>query len=66
MPGRKARSAAKQQRESAADLAALNEMDDWASKWAELQASGGEWGGRGKGGRGVQVSAHAARTCLRP
>ena len=32
----------------------LAEMDDWASAWKEAQERGEAWGGRGKGGRGIQ------------
>ncbi|CAM9559019.1 unnamed protein product [Chrysoparadoxa australica] len=28
--------------------------DDWGSAWEEVKATGGKWGGRAKGGRGVQ------------
>lgn len=29
-------------------------MDDWGSAWKEAQERGEMWGGRGKGGRGIQ------------
>lgn len=32
----------------------LAEMDDWGSAWQEVKEKGENWGGRGKGGRGIQ------------
>ena len=32
----------------------LAEMDDWGSAWQDAKDKGEAWGGRGKGGRGVQ------------
>ncbi|CAM9746212.1 unnamed protein product, partial [Discosporangium mesarthrocarpum] len=32
----------------------LNEMDDWSSAWQDAKENGKAWGGRGKGGRGIQ------------
>lgn len=29
-------------------------MDDWGSAWQEAKEKGERWGGRGKGGRGIQ------------
>lgn len=35
-------------------IAELADMDDWGSAWQDAKANGGSWGGRGKGGRGIQ------------
>lgn len=32
----------------------LAEMDDWGSAWQDAKDKGEGWGGRGKGGRGIQ------------
>lgn len=32
----------------------LGQMDDWGSAWQEAKEKGEGWGGRGKGGRGIQ------------
>lgn len=32
----------------------LAEMDDWGSAWQDAKEKGEGWGGRGKGGRGIQ------------
>lgn len=32
----------------------LDAVDDWSSAWAECRDKGLKWGGRGRGGRGVQ------------
>lgn len=32
----------------------LADMDDWGSAWKEARERGEVWGGRGKGGRGIQ------------
>lgn len=37
-----------------AQVQELVEMDDWSSAWADVKATGERWGGRGKGGRGIQ------------
>eukprot|EP00611_Tribonema_gayanum_P016523 TRINITY_DN2876_c0_g1_i1.p1 TRINITY_DN2876_c0_g1~~TRINITY_DN2876_c0_g1_i1.p1 ORF type:complete len:707 (+),score=124.45 TRINITY_DN2876_c0_g1_i1:380-2500(+) len=40
--------------ETAADVVALTECDDWYAEWERVQAAGDAWGGRGRGGRGIQ------------
>lgn len=35
-------------------VAELAEMDDWGSAWQDAKEKGEGWGGRGKGGRGIQ------------
>jgi hypothetical protein len=37
-------------------LGETEDIDDWSSSWKEVMKSGGVWGGRKKGGRGVRVS----------
>lgn len=35
-------------------VAELADMDDWGSAWQDAKDKGEGWGGRGKGGRGIQ------------
>lgn len=61
-------------------IAELADMDDWGSAWQDAKNKGEGWGGRGKGGRGIQRNTwqpkdvyvegegrdvrEASRTCL--
>ena len=40
----------------------VNELDDYSSAWKEVKRSGGVWGGRAKGGRGIQTSMYTGHT----
>ena len=34
----------------------IEELDDWASEWANVRKEGGIWGGRKRGGRGIRIT----------
>ena len=45
---------------AAASAAELDGLDDHASAWAQCQAEGRAWGGRGEGGRGLRSTFHSS------
>ena len=45
---------------AAASAAALDGLDDHSSAWAQCQAEGRAWGGRGEGGRGLRSTYHSS------
>jgi len=36
-------------------LTDMSDLDDYAAAWLDVKATGGKWGGRGKGGRGLYL-----------
>ena len=42
--------------------AIVNELDDYNSAWEQCKREGGVWGGRARGGRGIQSSMYTGNT----
>ena len=43
------------------NLSETEETDSWATEWEECVRSGGVWGGRSRGGRGVRNTTGATK-----
>jgi ABC-type bacteriocin/lantibiotic exporter with double-glycine peptidase domain len=39
------------------NLGVTEDLDDWSSAWEEVKNSGGIWGGRSRGGRGIRKTS---------
>ena len=43
---------------------AIQEIDDYGSAWADVKEQGKQWGGRGRGGRGISQAVYKGRNAV--